>query len=73
MSVMTSAFVDAARLMATVQGAPDHRFAVIDHPIASADPAGLAARASAFVDQAVAVLTESTESAAVLTESHSPS
>jgi hypothetical protein len=40
MSIMTSAFVDAAELMARVQGVPDHQFAVIEHPIASADMAG---------------------------------
>jgi|TARA_B110000444_G_scaffold235784_1_gene247103 hypothetical protein len=45
MSIMTSAFVDAAELMARVQGVPDHRFAVIEHPIASADTAGLRERA----------------------------
>lgn len=45
MSIMTSAFVDAAELMARVQGVPDHQFAVIEHPIASADMAGLRERA----------------------------
>jgi len=42
---MTDAFADAAELMARVQGVPDHRFAVIEHPIASADNAGLRERA----------------------------
>ena len=55
-SVMTSAFIDAAELMARVQGVPEHPFAVIEHPIASADDAGLAARAEAAVEQAVGVL-----------------
>ena len=45
MSIMTSAFVDAAELMARVQGVPDHRFAVIEHPNASADTTGLRERA----------------------------
>jgi len=56
-SVMTSAFVDAAELMARVQGMPDHPFAVIEHPIASADGDGLAARAAGAADYAAAVLT----------------
>lgn len=55
-SVMTSAFVDAAELMARVQGVPEHPFTVIEHPIASADDAGLEARAAAAVAQAVSVL-----------------
>ena len=53
---MTSAFIDAAELMARVQGAPDHPFAVIEHPIASADETGLEARAETAVDQAVMIL-----------------
>ena len=56
-SVMTSAFVDAAELMARVQGMPDHPFAVIEHPIASADVDGLAQRAALAADYAAAVLT----------------
>ena len=55
-SVMTSAFVDAAELMARVQGVPEHPFTVIEHPIASADGSGLEARAEAAVTQAVEVL-----------------
>lgn len=55
-SVMTSAFVSAAELMARVQGVPDHPFIVIEHPIASADDAGLAARAETAVEQAARVL-----------------
>ncbi len=54
---MTSAFVSAAELMARVQGVPDHPFTVIEHPIASADEAGLEARAETAVSDAVAVLT----------------
>ncbi len=55
-SVMTSAFIDAAELMARVQGVPEHPFTVIEHPIASADQAGLEARAETAVEQAVRVL-----------------
>lgn len=55
-SVMTSAFVDAADLMIRVHGATGHRFAVIEHPISSATGDGLQARAEAAVDQALEVL-----------------
>ena len=55
-SVMTSAFADAAELMARVQGVPDHPFTVIEHPIASADDAGLAERAEKTVAQAAELL-----------------
>ncbi len=55
-SVMTSAFIDAAELMARVQGVPHHPFTVIEHPIASADAAGLEDRAETAVEQAVRVL-----------------
>ncbi len=52
---MTSAFVDAAQLMARTQGAPDYRFVVIEHPIASADEAGLEERAKAAASDAAAL------------------
>ena len=55
-AVMTSAFVDGARLMATALGAPGYRFVVIDHPIASATDAELAARAELTVTQATDLL-----------------
>lgn len=55
--VMTDAFVDAAELMAEVLGAGGFAFAVIEHPIANADPAGIEARARRAVEQAVAILT----------------
>ena len=42
---MTETFVSAAELMARVLGAEGYPFAVIEHPISSADPAMLAARA----------------------------
>lgn len=37
-AVMTSAFVDAAELMARVLGADDYPFVTIEHPMASASP-----------------------------------
>lgn len=43
--VMTTRFVSAASLMAKVLGMPDHAFAVIDHPVSSADDAKLRAMA----------------------------
>ena len=56
MSVMPSPFSDAAELMARVQGVPMHPFAVIEHPIASADETGLDVRAREAVRQLVEVL-----------------
>ncbi len=53
--VMTSAFVDAAQLMAKMQGAPEFEFVVIEHPIASADQEGLLARAAVATDAATAI------------------
>lgn len=44
---MTSAFEDAALVMAHALGVPDHAFASIPHPVSSASDAGLAARAEA--------------------------
>ena len=43
--IMTETFVSAAELMARALGAEDYPFAVIEHPISSADRATLAARA----------------------------
>ena len=43
--IMTETFASAAELMARVLGAEDYPFAVIEHPISSADQAMLAARA----------------------------
>ena len=42
--------------MARVQGVPDHPFAVIEHPIASASDEGLDERAREAVKRAVEVL-----------------
>ncbi len=55
-AIMTSAFVDGAALMATALGATGYRFAVIDHPISSADDGGLADRARDVIDQAARLL-----------------
>ena len=49
---MTSAFFDGAELMAVACGAPDYRFAVIEHPISSATDAELLERAGEIVHQA---------------------
>jgi hypothetical protein len=56
--VMTSAFADAADLMARACGLPGYRFAVIAHPVASATDEQLRQRAVELVDQAVALLLE---------------
>ncbi|MCP5027506.1 MAG: hypothetical protein GY929_14610 [Actinomycetia bacterium] len=57
---MTTAFVDAAELMARVCGVPDHEFAVVEHPIASADDGGLRARAELATHRAVELWTGKT-------------
>ncbi|MBN9261139.1 MAG: hypothetical protein J0J14_09750 [Hyphomicrobium sp.] len=49
---MTTRFVSAAELMCRVLGAPDFKFAVIDHPISSASDELLRAYARATIDQA---------------------
>jgi hypothetical protein len=53
---MTTRFVSAAELMSRVLGFPGYAFAVIDHPISSADDARLAAMAQETIDQARALL-----------------
>jgi hypothetical protein len=52
MAVMTSRFVSAAELMARVLGFADYPFAVIDHPISSADDDALCGMAMAAIEQA---------------------
>jgi hypothetical protein len=52
MAVMTTRFVSAAELMARVLGFPDYRFAVIAHPISSADNDALRSMARVAADQA---------------------
>ena len=44
-AVMTSNFVSAAELMATVLGMPGYEFAIIDHPVSCANDSELEARA----------------------------
>ncbi len=53
---MTSAFVDGAALMATALGASGYPFAVIEHPISSANDAQLAAKARDALGQAARLL-----------------
>ena len=57
--IMTSNFVSAAELMARALGAEGTRFVVIDHPISSATPEELAARARKAVAESVEILRES--------------
>jgi len=42
---MTSKFISAAELMARIHGADGYPFVAIEHPISSATPDGLVARA----------------------------
>jgi hypothetical protein len=55
-AIMTSAFVDAAELMARVLGADDHRFVTIEHPMASADDAELHRRGRLAADRCLVLL-----------------
>jgi hypothetical protein len=52
MAVMTTRFVTAAEMMARVLGFPGYEFAVIPHPISSADDAPLREMAIAASAQA---------------------
>jgi hypothetical protein len=52
MAVMTTRFVSAAELMARALGFADYRFAVIQHPISSADDAALSGMAAVAAAQA---------------------
>lgn len=56
MAVMTTRFVSAAELMARVLGFPDYAFAVIPHPVSSADDAALRAMAAGAIEQARTLL-----------------
>ena len=56
MGVMTTAFVDAAEIMARACGLPGYRFAVIDHPLASATDDELRQRAATLLAQATELL-----------------
>ena len=55
---MTSAFVDAAEIMARACGLPGYRFAVIAHPVASATDEELRQRAVELIAQARQLLFE---------------
>lgn len=50
MAVMTENFVSAAALMSKVLGMPEFDFGIIEHPVSSADDAGLEQRASVTAD-----------------------
>lgn len=52
MAVMTTRFTSAAELMARVLGFPGYEFAVIEHPISSADDNALRAMAVTAAAQA---------------------
>ena len=52
MAVMTTRFVSAAELMARVLGFPDYKFAIIPHPISSANEAALRDMAASATAQA---------------------
>jgi hypothetical protein len=56
MAVMTTRFVSAAELMARVLGYANYRFAVIEHPISSADDNALRSMAQVAADQARTLL-----------------
>lgn len=60
MSIMTDRFVSAAELMRQTLGAPEHPFVTIAHPISSATPAELAARAREAAAECMALLTTGT-------------
>ena len=55
-AVITSAFVDAAALMARVCGMPGYGFAVVGHPISSAKDDELADKARQTLVQAERLL-----------------
>jgi hypothetical protein len=55
-AVITSAFVDAAALMARVCGMPGYGFAVVGHPISSAKDEELADKAQQTLVQAERLL-----------------
>ncbi len=59
---MTHEFVSAAELMAKVLGLPGYPFVVIDHPISSATPDELAARARSAAADVAALLVEAAPS-----------
>jgi hypothetical protein len=54
--VMTTGFVDAAEIMARACGLPGYRFAIIEHPVASATDDELRERATIAVEQGIELL-----------------
>ena len=55
---MTERFVSAAETMGRVLGMPGYGFSTIDHPVSSANDAGLAARARAAIAQGCKLLVQ---------------
>ena len=55
--IMTTNFISAAELMARTLGAEGYPFAIIEHPISSADDATLAAKAKKAIDSGMQILT----------------
>ena len=49
MAVMTTQFISAAELMANVLGAPNYKFAIIDHPVSSASEEELKEKAKQII------------------------
>ncbi len=47
--IMTNKFTSAAELMASVLGAPNYKFAIIDHPVSSASEDELKERAMKII------------------------
>jgi hypothetical protein len=58
LSVMTERFVSAAELMSRVLGAPGYQFAVIGHPVSSANDDALRAMAVRAMDQGQSLLVQ---------------
>lgn len=54
--IMTASFTSAADMMARALGAEGYRYVVTEHPISSASPEALAARARKAAAEAVALL-----------------
>ncbi len=55
-AILTRPFMATARAIARLRGIPEYPFVVIDHPIGSADEAGLRARAQQAVTQIEAII-----------------
>jgi hypothetical protein len=58
---MTSAFTSAADMMARALGAERYRYVVIEHPISSASPEALAARARKAAGEVAATISSKEE------------